>query len=154
MKNFCAIRFRVISIAAFPLLAVCLSNAIATAQTHLYKPIPIQIGNPVQDTLSTQDIPTGQGGFARDYVLSLSAGDQVMISASSSSFDTFVALLAADGSPVGDNDDGPDGGSDSRLVTKITNSGSYIVRVRASGGTKGDGSFTLKVTHQRPEAQK
>lgn len=152
MRNFCANCFRVISIAAFPLLIVGLSDAIANAQTHLYKPIPLQVGNPVQDTLSAQDIPTGQGGFARDYVVNLSAEDRVMISVSSSSFDTFVALLAADGSPVGDNDDSPEGGTDSRLVAKITDSGDYIVRVRASGGTKGDGTFTLKVTHQRPES--
>lgn len=154
MSNFCAMRFNLISLVPATLLAINLNAAIASAQTQVYKPIPLQVGNSIQDTLSARDIPTGQGGFARDYVVSLSAGDQVLITVSSNSFDTFVALLSADGSPMGENDDAPNGSTDSRLATKITNSGNYIVRVRSSGGTKGNGLFTLKVTHQRPESGK
>lgn len=133
------------------LLAVNLSTVRATAQAQLYKPIPLSVGNLIKDTLSEKDIPTGQRGFARDYIVKLSTGDQVMVALSSDSFDTFVLLIAADGSVVEENDDGPDGGTNSLLVSKITRTDDYIIRVRASGETKAKGSFTLKVTRQRSE---
>jgi hypothetical protein len=152
MSNSCTTRFSLISIASAALLATSLNAGVANAQVQLYKPIPLQVGNPVQDTLSAQDIPTGQRGFARDYVVSLSAGDQVTISLSSDSFDSFVSLFAADGSPVGENDDDPDGSTNSRLSVRIPNAGNYIVRVRSADGAKSNGSFTLKVTRQRPES--
>jgi hypothetical protein len=146
MSNCSATCFRLISIAPVTLVAVGLSTLVASAQVQLYKPIPLQVGNQIKDTLSEKDIPTGKKGFARDYVVSLSAGDQVTIAVESASFDTFVSLLAADGSPAGENDDNPDGGTNSLLVVRIPNSGSYIVRVQASGETKANGSFTLNVT--------
>ncbi|MEQ8956369.1 MAG: PPC domain-containing protein, partial [Coleofasciculus sp. C2-GNP5-27] len=96
-----------------------------------------------------QDIPTGEGGFARDYTIELSAGDQVAIDLISDSFDTIVTLLASDGSTIAENDDGPDGTTNSLLFSRITESGTYIIRVRAFGET-GGGPFTLKVTRLRP----
>jgi hypothetical protein len=134
------------------LFAVCLSAVVASAQVQEYKPIPLmQFGKDVKDTLSNQDIPTGDGGFARDYVVHLTAGDQVVIELKSDSFDTIVTLLADNGSTVGENDDGPDGTSNSLLFARIVKSGKYVVRVRAFGGKAEGGSFSLKVTRLRPE---
>ncbi len=152
MSNGYATRLSLISLAPATLLAVGLSAVVASAQVHLYKPIPLPIGDQIKDTLSNKDIPTGQRGFAKDYVVSLSAGDQVTIALSSDSFDTSVSLLAADGSPVGENDDAPDGSTNSLLVVKITNSGNYIVRVQAAGQSKTLGPFTLKVTGQQAKS--
>jgi hypothetical protein len=137
-----------ISIAPLSLLAVALSAVVATAQAQLYKPIPLSIDNPVKDTLSDKDIPTGKKGFAKDYTVRLAAGDKVMIAASSDNFDTFVLLIAADGSVVEENDDGPDGSTNSLLLAKITKTENYIIRVRSAEGNKAHGSFTLKVTRQ------
>jgi hypothetical protein len=81
--------------------------------------------------------------------LNLTAGDQVAIDLTSENFDTIVSLLAADGSTVGENDDGPDGSTNSLLFTRITEAGKYIIRVRTFGQT-GSGSFKLKVTRLRP----
>lgn len=135
-----------ISIAPFTLLAVGLSTVVATAQVQLYKPIPLTVGNPIKDALSDKDIPTGKKGFARDYIVELTAGDKVTVSVTSDNFDPFVSLIAADGSVVEENDDGPDGSTNSLLVVRITKTEDYIIRVRASGGSKNLGSFTLKVT--------
>jgi hypothetical protein len=33
----------------------------------------------ISDTLSNKDIPTGQGGFARDYAIKLNQGDNLSI---------------------------------------------------------------------------
>jgi len=131
------------------LLAVGISATTAVAQSKLYNPVPLPPSNQVSDTLSQKDIPTGQGGFARDYSVKLNAGDNLVIELTSDSFDAIVTLLAPDGSTVGENDDGPDGTTNSLLFTRITKPGTYVVRVRAFGET-GVGPFKLKVTRLRP----
>lgn len=131
------------------LLAVGISATTAVAQSKLYNPVPLPPSNQVSDTLSQKDIPTGQGGFARDYSVKLNAGDNLVIELTSDSFDAIVTLLAPDGSTVGENDDGPDGTTNSLLFTRITKAGTYVVRVRAFGET-GVGPFKLKVTRLRP----
>ncbi|WP_407810022.1 peptidase [Spirulina subsalsa] len=119
------------------------------AQQPMYRPIPIVSGQVVEDILSEQDIPTGDGGFSRDYRIRLESKDQVTIDLMSDEFDTIVILLSADGSTIGENDDGPDGTTNSLLFARIVEGGYYIVRVRAFGET-GGGKFTLKVTRLRP----
>ncbi len=138
-------------LAAAAVLTVTLRVIPATAQSSqsVYNPLTITSGQEVTDTLSTRDIPTGDGGFARDYRVRLEAGDQVAIDLTSEEFDTIVILLKGDGTKVGENDDGPDGTTNSLLFARISESGDYIVRVRAFGET-GGGVFQLKVTRLRP----
>jgi hypothetical protein len=131
------------------LFLVSLSPMKAHAQAKLYNPIDLPLNKEITDTLSEKDIPTGQGGFAKDYIIDLDAGDQVAIDLSSSSFDAIVSLLAEDGSTVAENDDGPDGSTNALLFSRITKSGTYVIRVRAFGET-GIGNFKLKVTRLRP----
>jgi hypothetical protein len=126
------------------LLAIVLKASPLSAQ-KLYNPIPLTPNTEVNDTLTDQDIPTGEGGFSKDYLIQLEKGDQVAIDLKSEDFDSLIMLLGADGSTIGENDDGPDGGTNSLLFSRITESGKYIVRVRAFGET-GGGKFTLKVT--------
>ncbi|MEQ8463589.1 PPC domain-containing protein [Coleofasciculus sp. E1-EBD-02] len=149
MMNAFAARFSVALLVPTTFLTVGLTAAAVRAQNELYNPIPIPERNQVSDTLTDQDIPTGEGGFARDYTIELSAGDQVAIDLISDSFDTIVTLLASDGSTIAENDDGPDGTTNSLLFSRITETGTYIIRVRAFGET-GGGPFTLKVTRLRP----
>src|SRR3712207_6394499 len=104
-----AARFSFALLVPATLLAVSLTAAAARAQNKLYSPIPMPASNEVSDTLTEQDIPTGEGGFARDYTVNLNAGDQVAIDLTSETFDTIVTLLASDGSTIAENDDGPDG---------------------------------------------
>ncbi|ACK71624.1 peptidase domain protein [Gloeothece citriformis PCC 7424] len=115
----------------------------------LYSPLPLPNNNQVSDTLTDQDIPTGEGGFARDYFIDLDEGDQVAVDLISDDFDAIVILMASDGSTIAENDDGPDGSTNSLLFTRITERGRYIIRVRAFGET-GSGNYTLKVTRLRP----
>lgn len=115
------------------------------AQSSLYNPIPLPMSREISDELSTEDIPTGEGGFARDYYVDLEAGNKISIDLKSDDFDTIVRLIASDGTTVAENDDGPDGTTNSLLFTRISESGRYIIRVRAFGKT-GGGDFTLKIT--------
>ena len=118
------------------------------AENRLYNPIPLSLKD-ISDRLSDRDIPTGEGGFARDYMVELEKGDQVAIDLKSDEFDTVVVLIASDGSTVGANDDGPEGGTNSLLFARIKETGNYIVRVRTFGVT-GGGQFTLKIDRLRP----
>jgi len=115
----------------------------------IYNPLPLPSNNQITDTLTMEDIPTGSGGFARDYLVPLEAGDQVVMDLSSEQFDTILTLIAPDGTAIGQNDDGPDGTTNSLLFARITQPGDYIVRVSPFGG-QGQGEFTLKVSRLRP----
>jgi hypothetical protein len=120
------------------------------AQTQkIYNPIPLQENQPILDTLTTEDIPTGDGGFARDYIINLNKGEQVAIDLTSPDFDPVVILMFEDGVTIAENDDAPDSDSNSLLFTRIAENGKYIIRVRAFGAV-GSGDFTLKLTKLKP----
>lgn len=121
----------------------------AHAQTKLYDPINLPPNNELSDSLTEKDIPTGTGGFARDYIINLTEGDQITIDLSSENFDAIVSLLAADGATIAENDDGPDGSTNSLLFSRITKTGTYTIRVRAFGET-GIGNFKLRLNRLRP----
>lgn len=127
------------------LFVIPLAALPSQAQTRFYNPIPLTPGTTISDKLTEKDIPTGQGGFARDYVLKVKEGSQLAIDLTSDNFDTLVSLLAADGSTIAENDDGPDGSTNSLLFIRVTRSGTYYIRVR-SFGEVADGNFKLKVT--------
>ncbi len=111
----------------------------------VYTPIQLPLDREVEDTLSERDIPTGDGGFARDYLIKLAAGDQLAIDLASEAFDTVIVLLNSEGKNVGKNDDGPDGTSNSLLFMRIKEAGSYVIRVQGFGETS-SGKFKLKVS--------
>lgn len=123
-----------------------LSASRAIAQ--VYNPIELAGGREVNDTLTESDIPTGVGGFARDYSIELFEGDQITIDVISEEFDTLVSLLGADGTTVSENDDGPDGSTNSLLFARIAETGQYTVRVRSYAG-QGVGAFYLKLARLR-----
>ena len=72
--------------------------------------------------------------------MKLNKGDNLAVDLSSENFDSIITLLAPDGSTVAENDDGPDGTSNSLLFTRINETGTYIIRVRSFGET-GVGDF-------------
>ena len=111
----------------------------------IYTPIQLPVNGEVRDILSDRDIPTGDGGFARDYAIQLVAGDQIAIDLSSEAFDTVVMLLNAEGKNIAKNDDGADGTSNSLLFIRIKDSGTYVVRVQGFGETS-SGEFKLKIS--------
>jgi hypothetical protein len=132
------------------LLTIGISTRAAFAQNKLYSPIPLSTtSTEFSDTLSDKDIPTGQGGFARDYAVKLNKGDNLAVDLTSDNFDCIITLLGPNGATIAENDDGPDGSSNSLLFTRIAETGTYIIRVRSFGET-GVGTFKLKVTKLQP----
>ncbi|MFM5889934.1 MAG: PPC domain-containing protein [Dolichospermum sp.] len=149
MKNNFVVGFKEILIIPITLLIIGICGKTVSAQNKLYSPIPLTSFTEISDTLSNKDIPTGQGGFARDYTIKLNKDDNLVVDLSSENFDPIITLLAANGATVLENDDGPDGTSNSVLFTRITETGTYIIRVRSFGET-GLGKFKLKVTKLQP----
>ena len=92
----------------------------SSAMAQIYSPIELTGGREISDTLSESDIPTGVGGFARDYTVELVEGDQITIDLISEEFDALVSLLGDDGTTVSENDDGPDGSTNSLLFASIS----------------------------------
>ncbi len=132
------------------MLVIAMSTTASFAQVNkVYSPLPLPSSYEVTDSLTDKDIPTGTGGFARDYMVKLNKGENLAVDLSSDSFDSIITLLGPNGATVAENDDGPDGSSNSLLFTRISETGNYIVRVRSFGET-GVGSFKLKVTRLQP----
>ncbi|MEM9770577.1 MAG: PPC domain-containing protein [Cyanobacteria bacterium P01_D01_bin.73] len=116
--------------------------------SDIYQPQPLPASNAISDEITTNDIPTGTGGFARDYRISAKTGDRLEIELSSDEFDTVVMLIANDGTTLVENDDRGDGSTHSRIFTSIDQEGEYTIRVQSFGSSTG-GKFDLKVTRLR-----
>ncbi len=142
-------RFLSLLVPAF-VLSTGLTAVLGVSRANAQAYNPATIGSEeVSDSLSTADIPTGFGGFAKDYVVNLEAGDQITIDAISDEFDTLVTLMDANGITVSENDDGPDGSTNSLLFARISEGGKYTIRVRSYAG-EGAGPFTVKLARLRP----
>ncbi|TAF49975.1 MAG: peptidase [Oscillatoriales cyanobacterium] len=127
----------------------CVGFTSSARADELYNPQTFPSSGSINGVLSEAGIPTGMGGYAYDYVVNLNEGDRIEIEAFSDSFDTIVTLIGPDGSTIAENDDGPDGSTNSLMYTRLTASGRYIIRVRAFG-TAGEGPFTVDLVRLRP----
>jgi hypothetical protein len=142
--------FRQLLVIPATFLTIGMTTTAGFAQVNkVYNPLPLPSTYEVSDSLTEKDIPTGQGGFARDYTVKLNKGENLAVDLASDSFDSIITLLGPNGTTIAENDDGPDGSSNSLLFTRINETGNYIVRVRSFGET-GVGSFKLKVTRLQP----
>jgi hypothetical protein len=124
------------------------AGKVAAQENRVYTPLSLPPSNEVSDTLTDRDIPLGDGGFARDYSIPLTSGEQLAIELTSDNFDTVLTLLSKEGKTIGKNDDGPDGSSNSLLFARIKKTGIYTVRVQGFSETSG-GKFILKVSRLR-----
>ena len=115
---------------------------------NVYKPTAILSGSEINDILTDKDIPTGQKGFARDYILEAQKDERLEITVNSGSFDTVLSLLDIKGEVIAENDDAASHTTNSLIFFKVRQSGTYTIRVSSFGGSSG-GKFTLKVTKLR-----
>ncbi|HLG17349.1 MAG TPA: cohesin domain-containing protein [Blastocatellia bacterium] len=121
--------------------------------TGVCAPTPISIGQTVSGALSSTDCPSrvrGSGYFSDRYSFSGTAGQQVSISLSSTTFDTYLYLVGPGKSLAGENDDGgAPGPTDSRIpafsgLLTLPATGMYVIDVDSfSLGAAGGYSLTL-----------
>lgn len=128
-------------------LSLPLSSTSAQLRT-LYKPSDLAIGRDVNDVLTDKDIPTGQKGFARDYLIKAQQDERLEIVVNSSNFDTVLSLLDSKGEAIAENDDIAGDNTNSLIFFRVRQSGNYVVRVSSFGGSSG-GKFLLRVNRLR-----
>ncbi|MBV8858798.1 MAG: pre-peptidase C-terminal domain-containing protein [Acidobacteria bacterium] len=114
---------------------------------------PIAVGQTLGGTLSNTDCKLTDGSFYDPYTFSGTAGQQVVLKMNSSAFDTFLFLLAPNGSVLASNDDGG-GGTNSRIppdsgVFTLPSSGTYTVLANSfAPATTGGYSLSLTAAQQ------
>ncbi len=142
-----AIISAIISTSAIAINLISVSESFAQGR-NVYKPTAISSGSEINDILTDKDIPTGQKGFARDYILEAQKDERLEITVNSGSFDTVLSLLDTKGEVIAENDDAASDTTNSLIFFKVRQSGTYTIRVSSFGGSSG-GKYTLKVTKLR-----
>ncbi len=110
---------------------------------------PISIGAEVTGELTDDDGSNDAGQRADAFSFFATAGQRVSIALDSNAFDAYLQLFGPDGKSLGEDDDGGDEGTNSRLIRTLAESGTYIVQAR-SLGDGGLGSYTLKIEEAAP----
>ncbi|HEX8430383.1 MAG TPA: hypothetical protein VF625_03815, partial [Longimicrobium sp.] len=109
-------------------------------------PGTISAGQTVSGQLQTSDMMLADSSYADEYRYSGRAGDQIVITLRSTTFDTYLAWGAGSGASFvsEQTDDDGAGGTDSQLRVTVGSSGNYTIRANSlSGGTTG--AYTLSV---------
>ena len=140
--------FLAIGVAAIAIASPALAQRGRTAA-----PATITLGQTVEGTLtaaSTSTNCTPDGPEVRSYRFQGQAGQRIQITQSADDFDSMVEIGKMDGCSfvsMGSNDDGagPEDGLNSRLVARLPETGTYVIRARSLGDT-GVGKFNLTLT--------
>jgi subtilisin len=114
---------------------------------------PIAFGQTLNGSLSGTDCRFSDNSLFDKYSFTGTAGQQVSISLSSSSFDTLLFLLRPDGTLLASDDDGG-GGTNSRIpatsgTITLPTTGTYIVYANSFAANV-TGAYTLTLTGQTP----
>jgi hypothetical protein len=110
---------------------------------------PITIGDEVSGELSNDDGLNDDSERADVYAFAATAGQRVEITLNASDFDAYLELFGPNGESLGEDDDGGDEGTNSRLVRTLAEAGTYTVQARALS-EDGRGSYTLKIIEAAP----
>jgi hypothetical protein len=126
-------------------ITISFDHAIAQVRNRVpYQPSMVAIGVDINDILTDKDIPTGQKGFARDYLIAATKDERLEITVNAGKFDTVLSLLDSKGEVIAENDDIASDDTNSQIFLRIRQDGTYTIRVSSFGGSSG-GKFTLRV---------
>ena len=128
------------------------SLTVTPTSTSCPNKTPITPGTPLNGTLASGDCTLGDGSFYDEYTFNANAGQQIVVTLSSNSFDTYLFLLnpsetAPSNSTIQDDDGG--GGTNSRIpatngVLTLTQTGQYSILANSfSAGETGAYSVSL-----------
>lgn len=96
-------------------------------------PRPIEVGQTVRGELTVEDPEFENGRYYHEYVVTVSAGDQLRITMRSGEIDSYLRWGTMNGAEFdeleGDDDSGGD--LDSQLTVRVGQSGTYVIRVSA-----------------------
>ena len=106
---------------------------------------PIALGEEVEGELTEDDGANDDGERADAYAFTATAGQRVEITLNATDFDAYLELFGPNGVSIGEDDDGGDEGTNSRLVRTLAEPGTYTIQARALDGETGAGPYTLKI---------
>ena len=113
----------------------------------------IRIGGSVRGALTADDAKvTGEDGdyVYDDYRFQARNGQRLEATLRSDAFDAYLALYAeGDDTPVAEDDDGLNDGTNARLRYTVGTGGVYVLRARTLSGTDG-GAYDLSLTERPP----
>lgn len=104
----------------------------------------LSYGQTVNGELTDTDRTLDDGSKYDEYTFQGNAGDRVVISLSSSAFDTYLALLNAGGTRVAQNDDAAQGSTNSEISFTLPSSGRFTI-VANSFEAGSFGSYSLRL---------
>lgn len=110
---------------------------------------PISFGVEVSGELTSDDGSNDAGQRADAFSFTAEAGQRLAITLDSNDFDAYLQLFGPNGSSLGEDDDGGNEGTNSRLIRTLADTGTYVVQARALGG-QGLGAYTLKIEETAP----
>ncbi|MBE9179178.1 trypsin-like peptidase domain-containing protein [Oculatella sp. LEGE 06141] len=132
------------------LAAVREGRAPTTAQRQRLIPTPDDAqrvtlnGAPIQGSLTSNSyILPADDSYFNAYSFDGTAGQQVIIEMNSSEFDSYLILLAPDGTDLAQDDDGG-GDTNARLITTLPSTGTYIILAN-SYSSRETGNYSLRV---------
>lgn len=91
------------------------------------------------------------GSLYEDHRVRAEAGWQLTARMESDEFDAWLQLFGPDGRPLGQNDDGPEGGTDAWLSLPCPADGTYVLRANARDPGM-SGAYRLEVLLEGPDA--
>jgi hypothetical protein len=131
------------TLSAAPVLA---QSSVATAQPAARStPVSLEIalGETKTGTLTADDPRLDEGEHYHSYVFFGAAGDRIVVSLRSSSFDSYLAMFTA-ASEWEEQDDDSGGGSSAKLDVTLPHTGRYVILVTSYEGGE-TGAYTLGV---------
>lgn len=110
----------------------------------------VTIGQPTTGTLAQGDLALSEAEFADAYAFDAQAGTRLRIDLGSPSLDTYLIVIAPDGTRQED-DDGAPTGRDSLLTFDVATAGRYVVYATSYGANE-TGPYTLTVAQRHAPA--
>ncbi|HIK54011.1 MAG TPA: PPC domain-containing protein [Synechococcales cyanobacterium M55_K2018_004] len=100
----------------------------------------------IQGTLQDGDAVLSSDNSLYDaYIFQGKAGDSVVIAMESNQFDTYLGVLDASGTVIGENDDSAQGVTNSRLEITLPRDGEYLVIANGFDRTS-RGNYSLQIS--------
>ncbi|PYS93505.1 MAG: hypothetical protein DMF64_04690 [Acidobacteria bacterium] len=136
--------------------SVTLTFGSSNGQVCPPNPTAITSGQTLNGDLSTSDCKLNDGSFFDAYSFTANANQQVSITMTSSSFDTYLILLAPDGTATGTDiaeDDNGGGGTNARIpagagVAVLPATGTYTIYANSAAANQtGTYSITLSISN-------
>lgn len=108
----------------------------------------LNVGDRKDGMLEPGDEIAGDGPFQDRWTFNARAGQRLRVEMHSADFDSYIVVLAPDGSQLGTDDDGGDEGNDAALGIRAQTAGTYTVLATSYGESVKIGAYRLSLMEE------